>query len=92
MSKSSSSVAAAGGVMVSDVSRRTHDILTRVVLEVFRDPSNVPSEAVLNERLFRHLDELWRAREVNAMLQERQVVSNFCGKVFKNGEPCVFCR
>lgn len=78
--------------MASDVSRKTHDILTRIVPDLFAHPSNVPSEADLHAKLFRHLEDLWRAREVNALLQERQVVSNFCGKVFKNGEPCVFCR
>lgn len=78
--------------MASDVARKTHEILSQIVPELFADPNKLPDEAAVNARLLRPLEALWRAAEVNALLQERQVFSNFCGKVFKNGEPCVFCR
>lgn len=78
--------------MASDVAKKTHELLSQIVPELFSDPEKLPDEAAVNARLLRRLEVLWRAKEVNSLLQERQVFSNFCGKVFKNGEPCVFCR
>ena len=78
--------------MVSEVQKRIHELLSLVVPEVFTHPANIPDEKVLDERLIRPLEVLWRAKEVTALLQESRSSSNYCGKVFKNGEPCIFCK
>lgn len=78
--------------MASDVRRRTHEILSQVVPVLFADPSKLHDEAILMTRLFRPLESAWRAREISNCLEQHETVSNFCGKVFKSGEPCVFCR
>ena len=78
--------------MASEVQRRIHELLSRVVPEVFTHPANIPDENVLDEKLIRPLEVLWRAKEVTALLQESRSSSNYCGKVFKNGEPCIFCK
>ena len=78
--------------MASEVQRRIHELLSVVVPEIFTHPANIPDETVLEGRLKRPLDTIWRAQVVTALLQESTSSSNYCGKVFKNGEPCIFCK
>ena len=78
--------------MASEVQRKIHELLSVVVPETFTNPANIPDETVLDVKLIRPLQTLWRAREVTDLLQESTSGSNYCGKVFKNGEPCIFCK
>ena len=80
------------GVMASDVPRKVKELLANVVLDLFTNCKELPSEHKIKARLIRPLEETWRAHEVYKVLQGNPTVSNFCGKVFKNGEPAIFCK
>lgn len=79
-------------IAVSQVPGRVHEILANVVLELYADPNNLPDDHVLQTKLIRPLEATWRAKEILTVLQSNPTASNFCGKVFKNGEPAVFCK
>lgn len=80
------------GVMASDVPRKVQELLANVVLDLFTNCKELPTEHKIKARLIRPLEETWRAHEVYKVLQGNPTVSNFCGKVFKNGEPAIFCK
>ena len=77
---------------VKMVSRRTEELLATRGLELFSDPNNFPNDEILLSRLVLPLEACWGANDVYAILQSSPTATNFCGKVFKNGEPAVFCK
>lgn len=81
-----------GDITVSQVPGRVHEILANIVLELYADPNNLPDDNVLQTKLVCPLEATWRAKEILTVLQSNPTASNFCGKVFKNGEPAVFCK
>ena len=74
------------------VSRRTEELLATKGLELFSDPQNLPNDDALLSQLVRPLESYWGATDVYSILQSNPTAANFCGKVFKNGEPAVFCK
>lgn len=79
-------------VMASEVQKKIHELFSCVVPKIFIHPANIPDDTVLEVELLHPLETLWKEQEITALLQENTSTSNFCGKVFKNGEPCVFCK
>ena len=80
------------GLVASEVSRKVHQILSQEVVDIFPDSHDSPKENVVQTRLISPLESLWGAKEVYKVLQSNPTVANFCGKVFKNGEPAIFCK
>lgn len=78
--------------MATEISQRTLKVLADKVLLLFSEPNAVPDDSVLQEQLLRPLEGIWHANEVCKVLQSNPTASNFCGKVFKNGEPAIFCK
>lgn len=78
--------------MASEVPQRVNDVLAKAVGELFLDFDQVPDEERLRTKLIRPLEATWSANEIYSVLQESPTASNFCGKVFKNGEPAIFCK
>ena len=79
-------------LVASEVPNKIHRILSKEVITLFRDSHELPDESLIQERLIRPLEALWGANEVYSVLQSNPTVANFCGKVFKNGEPAIFCK
>lgn len=80
-------------MMASDILSRTQEVLSERVLELFSDSNDhTPCDDVIQAQLMRPLESIWQANEVYKVLQKNPTAANFCGKVFKNGEPAVFCK
>lgn len=79
-------------LIASDIPRKVHQILAREGVTIFPDTHDPPDETVVQQNLIRPLEALWGANEVYRVLQSNPTVANFCGKVFKNGEPAIFCK
>lgn len=79
-------------LIAHDVPRKVHQILAREGVDIFSDTHDPPDESVVQEKLIRPLEALWGASEVYRVLQSNPTIANFCGKVFKNGEPAIFCK
>ena len=80
------------GVMASEVPQRVNNVLAEAAPELFMDFDQTPDEERLRTRLIQPLEATWSANEIYSVLQESPTASNFCGKVFKNGEPAIFCK
>ncbi len=80
------------GLLASEVSRKVHQILSQEVVNIFKDTHDSPDENTVQARLIGPMESLWGAKEIYKALQSNPTVANFCGKVFKNGEPAIFCK
>ena len=81
-----------GNLVASEVPRKVTQLLAREVVNIFPDTQEYPDDSIVQARLIRPLEATWGASEVFRVLQSNPTVSNFCGKVFKNGEPAIFCK
>lgn len=79
--------------METDISKATRRLISQKALELFSNSNDYsPNDDTLQERLIGPLESIWRAGEIHGILQSNSTATNFCGKVFKNGEPAVFCK
>lgn len=65
------------------------------VFSDFSDPYSPPEESAVQQHLVEPLQWLLCGGDpgiVLASLDEHKAPSNFCGKVFKSGEPAYFCK
>ena len=65
------------------------------VFDETSEPNGPPDEKEIQERLTGPLQWLLCGGDpsrVFAGLEEQKTPSNFCGKVFKSGEPAYFCK
>ena len=53
---------------------------------------HLPNDDTLLSQLVRPLESYWGATDMYSILQSKPTAAKFCGKVFKNGEPAVFCN
>lgn len=87
-----------GSVRTASLPQRLHAFFSDAVCEVFnefKDPNTPPEESALQQRLVEPLQWLLCGGDpqvVFAGIEEHSVPSNFCGKVFKSGEPAYFCK
>jgi len=78
--------------------QKLHAYFSHVACQVFddfSDPNSSPEEDAVQQQLVEPLQWLLCAGDpavVLAGLEEHKVPSNFCGKVFKSGEPAYFCK
>ena len=78
--------------------QKLHAYFSHVACQVFDDFSDLnssPEEDAVQQQLVEPLQWLLCAGDpavVLAGLEEHKVPSNFCGKVFKSGEPAYFCK
>ena len=79
-------------LIASEVPRKIYQILSKEVVCTFSENHDPPEESVIQAKIVRPLEGLWGAKEVYKVLQSVPTVANFCGKVFKNGEPAIFCK
>ena len=85
-------------VSLASLPKKLHTYLANVVCKVFKEYSNPnvpPEESTTQQQLVVPLQ--WMLcggdpTEMFATLEERKTQSNFCGKVFKSGEPAYFCK
>ena len=65
------------------------------VFDEFQEPNTAPDETRVKDELVTPLQWLLCGGEpakVFGSLEEHQSQSNFCGKVFRSGEPAYFCK
>ena len=65
------------------------------VFSEFREPNSAPDETRVKDGLLTPLQWMLCGGDPTVMfssLEEHQSQSNFCGKVFRSGEPAYFCK
>ena len=70
------------------------DMACRVFNE-YREPNSAPNEERVRDELVAPLQWMLCGGDpavVFCSLEEHQTQSNFCGKVFRSGEPAYFCK
>lgn len=85
-------------VSTSSLPQKLHTFLANAACKVFNEfktPNAPPEENLVQRELVGPLQWLLCGGDpavVFAGLEEHRAPSNFCGKVFKNGEPAYFCK
>lgn len=65
------------------------------VFKEFEEPNTPPTEQAVHQQLTTPLQWMLFAGDpaaVFAGLEQQKTQSNYCGKVFKSGEPAYFCK
>lgn len=65
------------------------------VFDEYNDPNSAPKEARVRDELVTPLQWMLCGRDPTVAfcsLEEHQTQANFCGKVFRGGEPAYFCK
>ena len=65
------------------------------VFDEYNDPNSAPKEARVRDELVTPLQWMLCGRDPTVAfcsLEEHQTQANFCGKVFRSGEPAYFCK
>jgi hypothetical protein len=78
--------------VTSLIHKRTLSLIAKKATQLFSDVEKIPDDIILQDHFIQNLERIWQAGDVYSILQSSQTTSNFCGKVFKNGEPGIFCR
>ena len=85
-------------IPVSSIPSKLHIFFANNVCKVFnefREPNSHPEEQAVLQYLTGPLQWMLCGNDpaiVFATLEQHTTPSNFCGKVFKNGEPAYFCK
>ena len=85
-------------VRTSDLPRRLHAFFADTACAVFHEfeePNTPPTEQAVQQQLTTPLQWMLCGGDpvlTFAGLEQQKTQSNFCGKVFKSGEPAYFCK
>ena len=86
------------GVPTAMLARKLHAFFADTACAVFNEfeePNTPPTEHAVQQRLTTPLQWILCAGDpalTFAGLEQQRTQSNFCGKVFKSGEPAYFCK
>lgn len=86
------------GIPASSIPRKLHAFFANTVCKVFdefNDANTPPEEQAVQQQLIGPLQWMLCGNDpavIFATLEQHTAPSNFCGKVFKNGEPAYFCK
>ena len=85
-------------VQTAMLPRKLHAFFSNTACAVFNEfeePNTPPTEQAVHEQLTTPLQWMLFAGDpaaVFAGLEQQKTQSNYCGKVFKSGEPAYFCK
>ena len=87
-----------GNIPVAQLPLQLNSFLANAVCKVFstqEDPNSPPKDQLILQELINPLQWILYGGDPNvifATFANQDTPSNFCGKVFKSGEPAYFCK